>query len=581
MLSSLRALLAYLKQERLLLFVILVLASLSVACQILIPIQIGQAVNQVLGQGQVNFSALYRQLIYLLVSASLAAIFMWGQNRLINRVSYRLMGRLRTDLFKKVHELPLNFIDQHAHGDLVSRAINDVDLVGNGLIQSFTNFFSGLAMIVGVLLMMLSIHVRTALIVIVLTPLSILVSSFIANRTYRFFQTQLALRGQLHAYTEELADNQLLVKSFGYEQQADEDFTRLNQELHESGVWSQFYGALVNPSARVVNSLVYGAVGLYGAFAVVSGQLSVGIFSSFLAYANQYSKPFNDISAVVNEMQTALAANERIFDLLEEKESANTYQVGQIEDFHGQLTFDQVSFAYQKDQKLIEDFSLEVQAGQTVAIVGPTGAGKSTLINLLMRFYEVDSGRILIDGVDSQQLDKNYLRQLFGMVLQDSWLFEGTVYDNIRYGKPDASYEEVIAASKKARLHPLVQQMDKGYESPVHVDGANLSAGQQQLICIARILLTDFKMLILDEATSSIDSLTESLVQEAFDHMMLGRTSFVVAHRLSTIQNADVILVLDQGQIVEQGKHEDLLAQQGFYYRLYNSQFSQFDRHKS
>ena len=426
--------------------------------------------------------------------------------------------------------------------------------------------------------MMLSIHVRTALIVIVLTPLSIAVSSFIANRTYRFFQTQLALRGQLHAYTEELAANQLLVKSFQYEGQAEENFSQLNQELHESGIWSQFYGALVNPSARVVNSLVYGAVGLYGAFAVVSGQLSVGIFSSFLAYANQYSKPFNDISAVVNEMQTALAANERIFDLLGEEEAGNSYQVDQIPTFKGQLSFDQVAFSYQKEHPLIEDFSLEVQAGQTVAIVGPTGAGKSTLINLLMRFYELDSGRILIDGVDSRQLDKNYLRQLFGMVLQDSWLFEGTIYDNIAYGKPDATYDEVIAASKKARLHPLVQQMDQGYDSPVQVAGANLSSGQQQLICIARILLTDFKMLILDEATSSIDSLTEALVQEAFDQMMQGRTSFVVAHRLSTIQNADVILVLDQGQIVEQGKHEDLLARQGFYYQLYNSQFSHFSK---
>lgn len=578
MLRSLRALLSYLRQESLSLVFILILASLSVACQILIPIQIGEAVNQVLGRGQVYFSGLYQQLAYLLVSAGLAALFMWGQNRLINQLSYRLMGRLRIDLFKKLQKLPLHFIDQHAHGDLVSRAINDVDLVGNGLVQSFTNFFSGLAMIIGVLVMMLSIHVRTALIVIVLTPLSIAVSSFIANRTYRFFQTQLALRGQLHAYTEELAANQLLVKSFQYEGQAEENFSQLNQELHESGIWSQFYGALVNPSARVVNSLVYGAVGLYGAFAVVSGQLSVGIFSSFLAYANQYSKPFNDISAVVNEMQTALAANERIFDLLGEEEAGNSYQVDQIPTFKGQLSFDQVAFSYQKEHPLIEDFSLEVQAGQTVAIVGPTGAGKSTLINLLMRFYELDSGRILIDGVDSRQLDKNYLRQLFGMVLQDSWLFEGTIYDNIAYGKPDATYDEVIAASKKARLHPLVQQMDQGYDSPVQVAGANLSSGQQQLICIARILLTDFKMLILDEATSSIDSLTEALVQEAFDQMMQGRTSFVVAHRLSTIQNADVILVLDQGQIVEQGKHEDLLARQGFYYQLYNSQFSHFSK---
>ncbi|MDK6805264.1 ABC transporter ATP-binding protein [Aerococcus sp. UMB7834] len=578
MLRSLRALLSYLRQESLSLVFILILASLSVACQILIPIQIGEAVNQVLGRGQVYFSGLYQQLAYLLVSAGLAALFMWGQNRLINQLSYRLMGRLRIDLFKKLQKLPLHFIDQHAHGDLVSRAINDVDLVGNGLVQSFTNFFSGLAMIIGVLVMMLSIHVRTALIVIVLTPLSIAVSSFIANRTYRFFQTQLALRGQLHAYTEELAANQLLVKSFQYEGQAEENFSQLNQELHESGIWSQFYGALVNPSARVVNSLVYGAVGLYGAFAVVSGQLSVGIFSSFLAYANQYSKPFNDISAVVNEMQTALAANERIFDLLGEEEAGNSYQVDQIPTFKGQLSFDQVAFSYQKEHPLIEDFSLEVQAGQTVAIVGPTGAGKSTLINLLMRFYELDSGRILIDGVDSRQLDKNYLRQLFGMVLQDSWLFEGTIYDNIAYGKPDATYDEVIAASKKARLHPLVQQMDQGYDSPVQVAGANLSSGQQQLICIARILLTDFKMLILDEATSSIDSLTEALVQEAFDQMMQGRTSFAVAHRLSTIQNADVILVLDQGQIVEQGKHEDLLARQGFYYQLYNSQFSHFSK---
>ncbi|MDK7050877.1 MULTISPECIES: ABC transporter ATP-binding protein [Aerococcus] len=578
MLRSLRALLSYLRKESLSLVFILILASLSVACQILIPIQIGEAVNQVVGRGQVHFAGLYRQLAYLLVSAGLAAFFMWGQNRLINQLSYRLMGRLRIDLFKKLQKLPLHFIDQHAHGDLVSRAFNDVDLVGSGLVQSFTNFFSGIAMIIGVLVMMLSIHVRTALIVIVLTPLSIAVSSFIANRTYRFFQTQLALRGQLHAYTEELAANQLLVKSFQYEDQAEEDFSQLNQELHESGIWSQFYGALVNPSARVVNSLVYGAVGLYGAFAVVSGQLSVGIFSSFLAYANQYSKPFNDISAVVNEMQTALAANERIFDLLGEEEAGNSYQVAQIPSFKGQLSFDQVAFSYQKDQPLIEDFSLEVQAGQTVAIVGPTGAGKSTLINLLMRFYELDSGRILIDGVDSRQLDKNYLRQLFGMVLQDSWLFEGTIYDNIAYGKPDATYEEVIAASKKACLHPLVEQMDQGYDSPVQVAGANLSSGQQQLICIARILLTNFKMLILDEATSSIDSLTEALVQEAFDQMMQGRTSFVVAHRLSTIQNADVILVLDQGQIVEQGKHEDLLARQGFYYQLYNSQFSHFSK---
>ena len=573
--GNFKKLLLYMRTKKILLACVIIFSLISVVFEILLPIEIGIAINYIVAEGSVNFSAVFNRILVVILFAGVGALSQYIQSQAGNRLSYKISAEVRNDLFDKIHRLSLSFLDSTPTGDTVSRLINDVDLLGNGLLQTFSSFFTGLSTILGVIIIMLFLNVKIGLLVIILTPISMLVSSLIANKTYKYFQGQLALRGELGSFVDEMASGVYTTRAFTYEGRSQKAFEEINQRLEKSGILSQFFGALVNPTARVLNSLVYGAVGIVGSLNVISGALSVGVFSSFLAYANQYTKPFNEISAVINQMQTALAASERIFDYLESPEIPPSRNNLKIEDHKGNISIDSIYFSYVKGQRLIEDFSIEVKAGQTVAIVGPTGAGKSTIINLLMRFYEQKSGSILIDGIDCRDMERNYLRRLFGMVLQDPWIFKGSIRDNIAYGKPNASMDEIIEASKKANLHDLVEKMDDGYKTILEENGSNISTGQRQLISIARIMLLNPLMLILDEATSSIDTMTEKAIQDAFDSMMKDKTAFVVAHRLSTIQNADLILVMKDGNIVEKGKHEELLEKNGFYHKLYFSQYDQ------
>lgn len=573
--GNFKKLLIYMRTKKILLVSVVVFSLINVIFEILLPIEIGVAINYIVAEGSVNFSAVFNRILIIILFAGIGALSQYIQSQAGNKLSYKISSEVRNDLFDKIHRLSLSFLDKAPTGDTVSRVINDVDLLGNGLLQAFSSFFTGLSTILGVIVIMLLLNAKIGLIVIVLTPISMLVSSLIANKTYKYFQGQLALRGEFGSFVDEMANGIYTTRAFTYEDRSQKRFEEINQRMEKSGIISQFFGALVNPTARVLNSLVYGAVGIVGALNVISGALSVGVFSSFLAYANQYTKPFNEISAVINQMQTALAASERIFDFLESPEIPPSRNDLEVEDHRGNIGIKSIYFSYVKGQKLIEDFSIEVKAGQTVAIVGPTGAGKSTIINLLMRFYEQESGSILIDGIDCRDMQRNYLRRLFGMVLQDPWIFKGTIRENIAYGKPNASIDEVIQASKKANLHDLVEKMDDGYNTILEENGSNISTGQRQLISIARIMLLNPLMLILDEATSSIDTMTEKAIQDAFDSMMKDKTAFVVAHRLSTIQNADLILVMKDGNIVEKGKHEELLEKNGFYHDLYFSQYDQ------
>ncbi|MGH2101325.1 ABC transporter ATP-binding protein [Aerococcus urinaeequi] len=563
----------YIKRYRWTTIGLFLFSTITVLFQVLIPIQIGQAVNEIVGLDQVDFKALWQAIIWLGVFALIAALAQYLQNQMSNRLTYHIIAALHRDAFNKIQKLPLSYVDNHSLGDLVSRVINDVDLVGNGLLQSFNNLFSGVTLIVGVIVMMLSLDVKIGLIVIILTPVSVVVSYIIASRTYHRFTEQVNLRGELGGYVDEMAQGQMIVRAFTFEDDAIEQFTSINQKVHESGLWSQFYGALINPTSRVLNSIVYAVVGVVGAFTVLSGQLSVGIFSSFLTYANQYNKPFNDISSIINEMQTSLAAAARVHELMGAKEETPSRDQAEIARVEGAVDFKDLTFYYDSQRPLIEDLNVHVKAGDTVAIVGPTGAGKTTLINLLMRFYDPVAGGIHIDGVNTLDMQRSYLRQNFGMVLQDSWIFEGTIFDNIAYGKSGSTMEEVVAVAKKAQIHDMIMQMDQDYQFKLSENGANISKGQQQLICIARIMLTDPDMLILDEATSSIDTMTEKAIQETFDAMMVNHTTFIVAHRLSTIENADQILYMENGHVLEQGSHQSLLEKEGKYFNLYQSQF--------
>ncbi|MFW3497311.1 MULTISPECIES: ABC transporter ATP-binding protein [Aerococcus] len=564
----------YIKRYRWTTIGLFLFSTITVLFQVLIPIQIGQAVNEIVGLDQVDFKALWQAIIWLGVFALIAALAQYLQNQMSNRLTYHIIADLHRDAFNKIQKLPLSYVDNHSLGDLVSRVINDVDLVGNGLLQSFNNLFSGVILIVGVIVMMLSLDVKIGLIVIILTPVSVVVSYIIASRTYHRFTEQVNLRGKLGGYVDEMAQGQMIVRAFTFEDDAIEQFTSINQKVHESGLWSQFYGALINPTSRVLNSIVYAVVGVVGAFTVLSGQLSVGIFSSFLTYANQYNKPFNDISSIINEMQTSLAAAARVHELMGAKEETPSRDQAEIARVEGAVDFKDLTFYYDSQRPLIEDLNVHVKAGDTVAIVGPTGAGKTTLINLLMRFYDPVAGGIHIDGVNTLDMQRSYLRQNFGMVLQDSWIFEGTIFDNIAYGKSGSTMEEVVAVAKKAQIHDMIMQMDQDYQFKLSENGANISKGQQQLICIARIMLTDPDMLILDEATSSIDTMTEKAIQETFDAMMVNHTTFIVAHRLSTIENADQILYMENGHVLEQGSHQSLLEKEGKYFNLYQSQFN-------
>lgn len=572
--KTIMRLITYCKPYRIILIGIFVLSFISVCLTLITPILFGQAIDLLIGVGKVDFNALINQLLFIVLIIIAGSIVQWILSQLTNKITYNITNDLRDRVFEKIHLLPLKYIDQHPHGDIIGRVINDIDLIGSGLLQSFTSLFTGIATIVGTIIIMCLINLTIAAVVIVLTPLSLLVASLIVKRTHLYFQEQLEIRGDMNGYIEEMIGNQRLIKAFNYEELNEQRFAKINQRMHVSGVKSQFYGALINPTTRIVNSLVYGAVGVFGAISVLNGHFSVGLLSSFLTYANQYTKPFNEISSVMTEMQTALAASGRVFKLLDEKVEKLVANPQTIENISGQVCLKDVCFSYNPDISLIENLSLEAKPGQTVAIVGKTGCGKTTLINLLMRFYDQNNGTIQVDNIDTRDMERNYLRRLYGMVLQESWIFKGTIKENIAYGKSDASDQEIIAAAKKARVHKFIMKLPEGYDTLVEEDGGNLSQGQKQLICIARIMLTKPPMLILDEATSSIDTRTELQIQEAFDIMMEGRTTFIVAHRLSTIKNADVILVMDKGRILEQGTHRELLAKHGYYYNLYHSQFN-------
>ncbi len=567
---------------RLTLLLALISGIMYVVLTLWAPVVIGWAVDLLLGAGLVQFGGVVRYLLLLGAMIGLAALFQWAMTLCTNHITFHTVHSLRARMAEKLQRVPLKTIDNHAHGDLIARMTTDIDTVSDGLLQGFAQLFTGVLTILGTLGIMLSINATIALVVVLVTPLSLFVSSFIARRSYHLFHEQSALRGAMTGLVEEMIGHQKIVKAFGREEASQKSFDEINEKLYACGVKAQFFSSLTNPCTRFVNAMVYASVGLCGAFVAMHGGVTVGQLSSFLSYANQYTKPFNEISGVITELQNALASARRVFAFLEEEEQRPEPEDARtVHSSHGQLTLEHVCFSYQKDRPLLKDLCLKAQPGARIAIVGPTGCGKTTLINLLMRFYELDSGRILIDGTDQQTLTRNSVRGLYGMVLQDSWLFCGSVLQNIAYGKPDATREEVIRAAQRAHADGFIRRLPGGYDAPVGDDGSNLSQGQKQLLCIARILLTNPSMLILDEATSSIDTRTELAIQQAFDEMMRGRTSFIVAHRLSTIQKADCILVMRDGEVIERGTHETLLAQNGFYTQLYNSQFAAPALHKA
>ena len=571
--NTLKRLLSFIKDYKILLYMALLCSAINIIFTLWTPVLIGQAIDQMIGKHEVHFMILYKKIAMIIFSVIMTSLFSYLVMRLSNTMTYNITRDFRKALFKQYHQLPLKFIDASSHGDLMSRMIADIDLISDGLLQGFTNLFAGIMTIIGTIVFMLMINVKIALIVIILTPLSLAVSSIIATKTYKYFQEQLKIRGELSGFVEEMIGNQKVVKAFSHEEENKENFNEINHRLFISGVKSQFLGALINPTTRVVNSIVYGSVCIFGAFSVLGGGLTIGALSSFLTYANQYTKPFNDISNVFTQLETALACADRVFNILDEQPLVECPHPKTIENPRGSIHIEDVTFSYKEDQELIKDFNLHVHPGQTIAIVGPTGCGKTTLINLLMRFYEPRLGSISIDGINIQDMTRKDMRSLYGMVLQDTWLFKGTIKDNIAFGKEDATLEEIIEASKKAHAHGFIEKLKDGYNAMFSEEGANLSNGQRQLLCIARIMLANPPMLILDEATSSIDTRTERQIQDAFDTMMKGRTTFIVAHRLSTIQKADQIVVMKEGHIVEQGTHEQLLKQNGFYHTLYYSQF--------
>lgn len=550
-------------------------AVISVSLTLCIPVLTGQAVDNIIDAGKVNFENILQILIYIAVGIVGVTVFQWIMNYFTNIISYKTVRDLRREIFDKFNSVPLSYIDSHPHGDLISRVINDVDAVGDGLTQMFLQLFPGIVTIVGTLIFMLMIDWRIALAVVILTPLSLFVAAFIGKLSHKRFSEQQLLQGEISSYVEEHVGNQRIVKAFSYENRAIADFEKLNTKLYDVGFKAQFAGALANPSTRFVNAMVYAAVGIFGALTAISGSLTVGQLSCFLTYANQYTKPFNEVTGVLTQLQTGIAAAGRVFEVLEaENEVPDSPKSPKISECKGNVKIENVSFSYIKEKPLIRNFSLDVKSGSKVAIVGPTGCGKTTFINLLMRFYETDSGKICIDGIDIKSLSRDNLRRQFGMVLQDSWLFCGTIMENLRYGNENATDEEIISAAKSAYAHSFIRRMPDGYNTVISEGGGNLSQGQKQLLCIARAMLTNPAILILDEATSSIDTLTEIRVQKAFAKMMKGKTSFVVAHRLSTIKESDVILVMKDGNIIEQGNHEELLKKGGFYSTLYNSQFA-------
>lgn len=577
--GTLLRVLQYVKPYRVLVIVSLLCACVSAAAQLLIPILTGKAIDQMLGAGQVNLQGVLIFAVWIAVVAALSAVAQQFLATSNNKIAYNISRDLRNAAFHKLQRLPLSYLDAHPSGDLVSRMIADVDTFSDGLLMGFTQLFTGVVLIVGTLTIMLIKNWMIALLVVVLTPLSMFVASFIARKTHHYFTEQARVRGQQTALINELIEGQKVVQSFGHEAASLSDFDCINDELGRVSLNATFFSSLTNPSTRLVNNIIYAAVALVGALSAVGGGISVGDLSVFLSYASQYAKPFNEISGVVTELQNALACAARVFSLLDEDDRVPDKENAAVLSPKGTVDLKDVCFRYVPDRPLIEGFNLHVKPGQRIAIVGPTGCGKTTMINLLMRFYDVNSGAILVDGTDIRDATRHSLRKSFGMVLQDTWLKAGTIRDNIAYGRPDASEEDVIAAAKAAHAHSFIRRLPDGYDTVITENGGNISQGQKQLLCIARVMLGGENgelppMLILDEATSSIDTRTEIKIQSAFARLMNGRTSFIVAHRLSTIQEADVILVMKDGHIIEQGTHEELLKKQGFYANLYQSQFA-------
>lgn len=547
---------------------------INIGLTLLIPIIVGRGVDLIVGFNNVDFNGLIKVLLYLVTAIIISSIFQLIMTRTTNILSYKTIKDLRQEVFEKVNSLPLNYIDRSSTGSIINTVINDIETVSDGLLQGFNQLFTGVLTILGTLVFMISIDIKLSIVVVVVTPLSLFAASFMSKLCHNMFTKQTQVRSELTGYVEEMISNQKVIKAFNHEEANEEKFNEINKRLYKYGQKAQFYSALTNPCTRFINGIVYALVGVFGAILVVKGAISVGNLSAILTYANQYTKPFNEISGVITELQAAFSSLERVFKILDAKdEIKDPNNAIELENSKGKIIIDNLSFSYDKAKSLIEDFNLEVNPGERIAIVGPTGCGKTTLINLLMRFYNIDSGNIYIDNINIDNITRKSSRGLFGMVLQETWLYSGTVRDNIAYGKPNASLEEVIEAAKKAHAHSFIIKLKNGYDT-VLTEETQLSQGQKQLLCIARVMLSKPPILILDEATSSIDTRTEIYIQKAFDELMKGRTSFIVAHRLSTIKEADKIIVMNKGKIIEQGNHEELLKNNGFYANIYNSQFA-------
>ena len=573
--KTLKKVFRYLGRYRIFVVISTMLAAISVALTLYVPKLTGYAVDYIVGPGQVSFPDVFRVMIQIGICIMVTALAQWLMNVCNNKMTYQVVRDIRNEAFQKIEVLPLKYIDSHPYGEVVSRVIADVDQFADGLLMGFTQLFTGVVTIVGTFGFMLSVNVKITFVVVLITPVSFLVANFIAKKTFAMFRQQSEIRGEQTGLIDEMIGSQKVVQTFGQGRKVTKEFDEINERMGKAYLRATFFSSITNPSTRFVNSLVYTGVGIAGAFAVINGSLTVGQLSSFLSYANQYTKPFNEISGVVTEFQNAVACAQRIFDLIEEEpQMPEVHGAVELKDIKGNVVAENVAFSYVPGQKLIRNFNLKVRPGQRIAIVGPTGCGKTTLINLLMRFYDVNGGSISVEKIDIREMTRRSLRAGYGMVLQDTWLKTGTIRDNIAMGKPDASDAEVVEAAKASYIHSFIKRLPNGYDTWITEDGEGLSQGQKQLLCIARVMLCRPPMLILDEATSSIDTRTELRIQAAFAELMKGRTTFIVAHRLSTIREADVILVMRDGHIVEQGRHEELLEKKGFYAQLYNSQFA-------
>ena len=573
--QTLRRILRYIRPYWPLVILSLLLSALTVGLTLYVPILTGRGVDYIIGKDQVNFTGLLAVITGILISVAVTAVAQWIMNHINNKITYRVVRDLRVQAFDHLEELPLSYVDRHSSGDLISRIVTDIDQFSDGLLLGFTQLFTGVATIVGTIAFMLSINPWTTLIVVALSPLSFVVANFVSRKSFTMFKKQSETRGELTGFTSEMLGGLKVVQAFGHQEEACREFDEINRQLAQYSLKATFFSSITNPTTRFMYSAIYAGVAIVGCFSTIAGALTVGQLSSFLSYTNQYTKPFNDITSVLTEFQNSIASAARVFELLDEPAApAEPADAVVLSEPEGRILLNQVDFSYTPEVPLIQNLNLSVEPGQRIAIVGPTGCGKTTLINLLMRFYDVQAGSIQVDGHDIRQITRQSLRTSYGMVLQETWLKSASIRDNIAYGRPDATEDEVIEAAKKAHAHSFIKRIPEGYDTIITEGGGNLSQGQKQLLCIARIMLCLPPMLILDEATSSIDTMTEIRIQRAFETLMQGRTSFVVAHRLSTIQTADVILVMDQGHIIEQGNHEELLAKKGFYYRLYNSQFA-------